>query len=267
MSIQKNSAGAIVPVRESRRKDTGSALLSAVNAELVLDLDGDSTCTLHINSAAVTLNATYVVEGSTDGTNYDSLLAFPYTPGCVGGTIPVASQPLVSEAVNAVIRRTLCVSVGGLRKVRVRLSVWTAGSTAVTMNADANDSIHPYIKDQKASTLTVTATAAAGSAVTATLPAVPGLRHYIDRISIVRSMAAVQTASATPTVVTTTNISGSPAFTIGTDAAALGMDKEVIADFGGAGCASTAINTSTTVVAPVLAGAIWRINVFYRLGL
>jgi hypothetical protein len=267
MSIQKNAAGAIVPVRESRRKDTGAAPLAATNAELVLDLDGDSNCTIHINSNGVTLNATYDITGTVDGTNYDPLLAYPYSPGCVGGTIPVAAQPLTSEAVNNITRRTLCVAVGGLRKVRVRLSSFTAGSAAVTMNADSNDSIHPYVKDQKAATLIATATGVAGAAVTATLTAVTGLRHYIDRISILRSMTVAQTATATPSLVNTTNLPGAPAFTFGTDAAAIGQDKEVIADFGGAGCAAVAVGTATTIIAPVLTGAIWRINVFYRLGI
>jgi len=38
-------------------------------------------------------------------------------------------------------------------------------------------------------------------------------------------------------------------------------------DFGSSGMAVTATNTATTIVAPVYANVIWRINVVYRLGL
>jgi hypothetical protein len=265
MSVLRNLANAFMPHPESRR---AFGVLAASNAGLVLDVDGDNSATVLIDGGGATLNATYVIDGSPDGVQFFPLLAYPYTPGCVGGTIPAAGQPLLTEAVNAAnIKRMLCLAVGGLRKLRVRLSAWTAGSANVFLTADTCDSISPYVRDQRAATLMVTATAAAGVAVTATLAAVAGLRHYIDRISVVRSMTAAQTASATPTVVTTTNIPGLPALTFGTDGAAVGQDKELVIDFGGAGCSAIAIGTATTVVCPVLAGAIWRVNVAYRLGL
>lgn len=267
MSILKNLALAFVPVRESRR--SGIVNLAVVSAELVHNVDGDESVVIFINGTG-TLNCTYNVQGSPDGINYFDLLAYPYTPGCAGGTVPSAGQPLVSEAVNAAtVQRMLCAAVGGMQKVRVRLTAYTGGTAAVNINSDACASISPYVRDQKAATLLQSVTSAAGAAVTATLPAAPGFRHYIDRISVVRSLTAAQTAAAVPTLVTTTNLNAGNtlALTFGTDAGAQGADKELVLDFGGAGMACVAINTASTIVCPVAAGVIWRVNVAYRLGL
>lgn len=264
MSIARNLGGAFMPHPESRRSQ---GVLAAVNAELIHDVDGDSSAVIFINGTA-TFNATYVVEGSPDGTNYFNLLCFPYAPGSVGGTLPQPGQPLVTEAVNAAtVQRMLCAAVGGLRRIRIRLSAYTSGTATVTVNSDQCESLSPYVRDQKAATLMVTATGAAAAAVTATLPAVPGLRHYIDGIQITRSATAALTAAAAPVLVTTTNLPGLPAFTFGADAGGIGLDKVVEFDFGATGIAATAVNTATTVVCPVYTGVIWRINVSYRLGL
>jgi hypothetical protein len=264
MSIQRNLAGAFMPHPEARRS-TGT--LAAINAELVHDVNGDASVVIHINGTG-TFNATYSIQGSPDGTNFYDLLAFPYAPGSVGGTLPQPGQPLVVEAVNAaVVQRMLCAAVGGLQKIRIRLTAYTGGTCTVTINSDQCESISPYVRDQKAATLMVTATGAAAAAVTATLPAVAGLRHYIDGIQITRSATAALTAAAAPVVVTTTNLPGTPAFTFGSDAGGIGVDKVVQYDFGATGIAASAVNTATTVVCPAYTGVIWRINVSYRLGL
>ena len=143
----------------------------------------------------------------------------------------------------------------------------SGGTCTATINADECQSFNPYVRDQKAATLMVTVTAAVGVAATATLPAVAGLRHYIDRISVVRSATAALTAAATPVLVTTTNIPGTPALTLGSDVGGIGVDKLFDFDFGSSGIAVTAINTATTVVCPAYVGVIWRVNVAYRLGM
>jgi hypothetical protein len=264
MSVLKNALSVFMPHLESRR--TASTAIVALNGEVVHNVDGDESVVIFINAPA-TPNLTYSVQGSPDGTNYYDLVAYPYAPASVGGTLPQPGQPMVTEALTAIGSRMLCAAVGGLQKIRVRCTAWTSGSINVNINSDACGSISPYVRDQKAATLMVTATGAAGATVTATLPAVAGLRHYIDRISVLRSMTVLQAATATPTVVTTTNIPGTPALTFGTDAAAVGQDKELLLEFGGAGMATSTVNTATTVVCPVLANAIWRVNVAYRLGL
>ena len=264
MSIQKNEFGDVVPVREQR---SSSGLLAAVNAQLVHDVNGDESAIVHLIGTG-TLNATYNIQGSPDGTNFYDLLVYPMPNMCIGGTIPQAGQPILTEAVNvATVHRTLALSCGGLKKIRVRLTAYTSGNCEAVINSDERASISPFVRDQRSATLTVTSTGAASAAVTATLPAVAGLRHYIDFIKITRSSTAALTASATPTLVTTTNIPGTPAITFGLDASGIGLDKEYVLDFGASGVAATAINTATTIVCPVLTGVIWRVNVAYRLGL
>ena len=186
MSILRNLLGSFMPHFESRR---ASGTLAALNAELVLSVDGDESAVIYIDSGAGVLNATYNIQGSPDGTNYYDLLAYPYGTALVGGTLPLPAQALVSETVNVALKRMLCVACGGLQKIRVRLSAWTSGSCAVNINSDAAGTLHPYLMDQKAATLLVSATGVAGAAVTATLPAVTGLRHYIDRVSVVGAVA------------------------------------------------------------------------------
>ena len=264
MSILRNLLGSFMPHFEARR---ASGVIAAAQAEVVLDVSGDESVLIHLNGTG-TFNATYVIEGTPDGTNYYPLLAFPVPQMCLGGTIPQAGQPIISEAVNAAtIQRTICVAVGQLQKVRVRLSAYTGGTCTATINADERQSFNPYVRDQKAATLMVTATAAVGVAATATLPAVAGLRHYINRISVVRSATAALTAAATPVLVTTTNTPGTPALTLGSDAGGIGVDKLFDFDFGSSGIAVTAINTATTIVCPAYVGVIWRVNVAYRLGM
>lgn len=264
MSIPKNLAAAFMPHGESRRS---TATLAAVNAELVHDVDGDNAATIFINGTG-TFNATYSVQGSPDGANFFDVLAFPHAPASLGGTLPLPGQPLVAETVNgAIVNRLLCVAVGGLRKLRIRLTAHSSGSADVTINSDACDSLSPYVRDQRASTLMVTVTAAVNIAATLTLPAVAGLRHYVDFVKVTRSATAALATSATPVLVTTTNLPGLPVLTFGSDAGGVGVDKEQVLDFGGAGCAGLLVNTATTVVCPAYTGVIWRITAAYRLGL
>ena len=271
MSLLRNLLGNFMPHFEAR---TSTGTLGALNAELVHDVNGDDAAVINITTAACTL--TYAVDGSADGTNYFPLLCFPYGTASIGGVIPMAGQPLLSEGVSAVnLLRVLSTSTGQLKKIRVRVPAYTSGGITVTINSDSCEAINPYANDLKAATLMVTATGAAAAAVTATLPAVVGvglpagvgLRHYIDRIDVTRSATAALTAAAAPVLVTTTNIPGLPSLTFGSDAGGVGVDKTVSLDFGASGMAASAAGVATTIVCPAYAGVIWRINVAYRLGM
>lgn len=114
------------------------------------------------------------------------------------------------------------------------------------------------------SDLVVSATAAAGSIVTATLPAVAGQFHRISAIVIERFAAAVLVPAATPTVVTTTNLPGTLAFTLPADALAQGaVDRASYLPMGNAPLKASAAGTASTIVAPATTNVIWRVNVYY----
>lgn len=263
MSIAKNTLGAFVPVRE-RREATGT--LNALNAEVVITLNGDENALVYVGSMAFigTLEFTGLADASA---GYIPVAAYPYSIGCVGGTIPLAGQPLLIDAlVAANTRRVYSVPVGQLRALRVRTSAYTSGACDVTVTADVNDTLNTSISG-KPSTLVVTATGASAAAVTATIPAVTGLRHIIDFIRVTRSATALLTAGATPTVVTTTNLPGSLALTFGASADAQGVDRIEEINFGSTGLAASVLGTNTTIVCPTTTAVIWRVTVGYRLGL
>ena len=264
MSIIRNSAGVIVPLRERRE---ASGTLAALNSEIVIDVNGDESALVYVQSTAFIGTLEFTGSSDATGTLFYPVPAYPFSPGCAGGTIPPAGQPLLLDAlVAANTVRVYSVPVGQLRKLRVRTSAYTSGAADVSITAEAQGPLNTAIA-AKPSTLLVTNTAAASAAVTATLPAVAGLRHIIDFIQVTRYATAALTASATPVLVTTTNLPGTPVLTFGSDAAGIGIDKEARLDFGSTGLAANSLGTTTTVVCPVYTGVIWRVIVGYRLGL
>jgi len=112
-----------------------------------------------------------------------------------------------------------------------------------------------------AAALAQTGTAASGTGVTVTLPAVAAQFHYITMIEIVRYAAAALTGSATPLLVTTTNLPGSPVFDFQT-AGAIGTSERQLWNPNKA-LKSSVVNTATTIVCPATTGVIWRVNVWY----
>ena len=264
MSTLKNANSEIVPIRERRE---ASGTLAALNSEIVIDVNGDESALVYVQSTAFI--GTLEFTGSSDATGalFHPVPAYPFSPGCAGGTIPQAGQPMLLDALLAANTvRVYSVPVGQLRKLRVRTSAYTSGAADVTITAEAQGPLNTAIA-AKPSTLLVTATAAVGVAVTATVPAVAGLRHILDFVKVTRSATAALTASATPVLVTTTNLPGLPALTFGQDAGGIGVDKQDGFDFGSSGLAASALGTATTVVCPAYVGVIWRVTVGYRLGL
>ena len=264
MSILKNLLGAFVPVRE-RRETSGT--LTALNQEVVMDLNGDSNAMVYVLSDLFVGTLEFTGAMDSAGSLYFPIQAYAYSVGCNGGTIPLAGQPLLIDAlVAANLTRVYAVPVGQLKKLRIRASAYTSGNCVVHIVSDVNRSLHPSAGDQDPSTLAVSATGASGAAVTLTMPAVAGLRIYLDSLQIVRSPTIALTANAAPVLVTSTNLPGTPAFTFGQDAAAIGVDKEVRLDCGSEGLAASVLGTAVTVVCPVFTGVIWRLNAVYHLG-
>lgn len=269
MSIQKNSLGDVVPVRE--RRQAGPVILAGLNQEFTMDLNGDANVLVYVQSDLFigTLEFTGAIDG--DDVSAPSLFfAIPahcHSPGCLGGTIPLAGQPmLVDGLVAANLTRVYAIPVAQLKKLRIRASAYTSGNCTIYAVADTNRSLNSQAGEQDPSTLAGTQTAAVGVAATLTLPAVAGLRHYIDSLSVVRSATAALTPSATPVLVTTTNLPGSPILTFGADAAGIGIDKEARLDCGPEGLSASVLGTATTIVCPAYVGVIWRVNCLYHLG-
>lgn len=219
--------------------------LGALNAEIIEACDGSSTVSLDLRG---TFNLTVEVSGTVDGTNW--LL------------IPMRPINLASVAYVAAIAGTAAgVWVGkcaAFKQVRARVTAYTSGTANATLQTSGallDDTLNGMI-----TTSVVTNTGAAGAAVTLTLPAPgAGLRQYLTYLRIVRSASVALTAGATPTIVTTTNIPGSMAFTFGADAAPQGTDKAIQEDFNYP-IAAAAQNTAVTVVCPLTTGVIWRVT-------
>lgn len=112
------------------------------------------------------------------------------------------------------------------------------------------------------STLHVTGTAAANTAVTVTLPAVPGKSHFITSIQLVR-VATGAVAGTAVLIHTSTNLPGNPAWSVG-NAIAAGQDLLDLDYRPTTPLRSLAPGVATTIVMPA-AGllAINRANVTY----
>jgi hypothetical protein len=108
-----------------------------------------------------------------------------------------------------------------------------------------------------------TNTGAANAAVTLTIPAPPaGQFIYVTRILIARVATAALAGSAV-IVVTTTNLPGALAFSMGNAMTAGGTDKAVDETYDMPIKASAAA-TAVTIVAPAPGAAVlWRITAYY----
>lgn len=114
-------------------------------------------------------------------------------------------------------------------------------------------------------TTVVTATAAANTAVTATLAAAgAGLFHYIVSVQIHRFMTAAGTGAGT--AVLTSGANHGLVWNQPTDAAAIGTMSFVVDYTPATPLKSTAANTATTFIAAAVASTIYRINVTYYTG-
>lgn len=223
-----------------------SGTIGAVNAEVVTDCDGCTSLTLDMRGTAV---LTVEVSGTVDGTNWT--------------LIPVRALNLASVIYLAAVVYPAGGGIwtgacGGFKRIRARCTAYTSGSVTATLNASTavlDSSLQGMVTPSIG-----TQTAASGAICTLTLAAPgAGLRHYLTYLSINRYAAAVLTASATPVIVTTTNLPGSLAFTFPADAAQLGTIDRWREDFTFP-LAASALNTATTIVGPATTGVIWRIT-------
>lgn len=239
---------------------SAGAVLGAVNAELLMDLNGKAVARFDIRTAAASL--TLVAEASLDGVNYFGVPLFADQQLLAAA---ITQESYVSSIVIATTQSGVyAVGVSGFRRVRIRVSAYTSGNVSVTGRASIADQII-YARDLP-SNLHVTATAAANTAATATLPAAGvGMFHYITSIDITRNATAALAGTAT-IIHTTTNLPGSPAWSVGNAMAAGGTQIDV--QYGPTTpLKSSVANTATTVVAAAAGLAVLgRVNVSYYVG-
>jgi len=231
---------------------TATATLGSLNAEVVMDLNGKAVATFDIRTGA--MNATLVFEATVDGTNYFGL------PG-INVLTEAALSAIVISTTHAATYNVGCT---GYRRIRCRVSAYTSGNVVVAMRGTTADYLI-YGKPM-ASLLWVTVTAAANTQATCTLPAGgAGLFHYITYINLMRNATAALAGTAT-LIHTTTNMVGSPAWSVGNAMVAGGtqIDVDLQPSFP---IKSSVANTATTVVMPAAGAAVLnRINVAYYLG-
>jgi hypothetical protein len=150
----------------------------------------------------------------------------------------------------------------GFKRIRTRVSAYTSGNVTVAARATIADFL---INTATIPVLAGTVTAAANTAATLTLAAPgAGLRHYITGLEITRNATAALAGTAT-LVITTTNLPGPLAWSVGNAMVAGGTQIDVQRDFSQP-LQSSAQNTATTIVCPAAGAAVlWRINAYYYL--
>lgn len=181
----------------------------------------------------------------------------------LGSVAPTVGQKTMANSVPVVIasdQSAIPVNQGTANTIA---NAWpvkiTDGTDTVAINTDGSLNVK-----QNPANLSVTATAATGVAVTATLPAVAADFHYITMIEIIKYATAAIAGSATPVLVTTTNFPTANVFTFGTAQAVGATLSYVYAP--ALPIRSAVVNTATTIVCPATPSVIWRVNVYYYAG-
>jgi len=235
------------------------ATLGALNAELIMDLNGKAVARFDIRTAAGAL--TLVAEATLDGTNYFGLPLFADQQLLAAAIVQESFVPSIVIATTQ--SGIYVVGVSGFRRVRIRVSAYTSGNVTVVGRASIADQIIQMRNIP--SNLHITAVASAATA-TATLPAAgAGMFHYITNINIARATTAAVVGSALLTH-TSTNLPGTPAWTAG-NAIAIGQSIIDLDYTPTTPLKSLVANTNTTIVAANSgAGVSGRVNVSYYVG-
>lgn len=237
--------GALVGQPLHPRENIGvSGSLGALNAVVVAPCDGCATVSIDLRG---TFNLTVEVQGTVDGVNWTLIPVRPQLGG-------IYVRGLVGSGTGVWMA-----SCAGFTSVRAIAAAYTSGAVTVALVA-STARFDPFADAGGVTSNIGTVTAAIGVAATLTLAAPGiGLRHYITYLAINRFAGAVLTPAATPVLVTTTNLPGTLVFSVPIEAAAQGTMDRYREDFAWP-LMAVAQNTATTIVAPVLTGAIWRIT-------
>ena len=226
----------------------GTGNINTLNGEYSIEADAGATVMLLVTGVYV---GTLTLEGTIDGVNFDTI---PLKPVNAGG---VYILTLASAATGRWMGPC-----GGFSRVRVRMSAWTSGTASVTIVAD--NALSEMLAIPKALDQAATTLGSAGSATTLTIPAPgAGLFQYIDYIMIRRYATAALVASGTPANWSSTNLPGTLAGSVATDALPQGsLDKDEIVT-PGRPVKALAANTACTIVLPALTSVQWRATAFW----
>jgi hypothetical protein len=226
----------------------GTFSLNTVNGEIFFDCDSIASATVDVRG---TFSAQFLAEATINGTDYFMLPMLNPLTEVFLTTITTIGTYIINVP-NAT------------KRIRIRCSSYTSGTANIALRGSVMGNI-VYNKTIPTTT-TLTATGALSAATTLTIPSPgTGLFHYITRLRISKYCGGALTASATPSIITTTNILGTPSFDFKT-LGALGDSEVLDIDFTANPLKSQNANTATTIVAPVLTNAIWKITAFYYVG-
>lgn len=202
------------------------------------------------------LPATQIVSGSVAVTGSVEVVNDIGNPLPVSGAVSVSNFPGTQPVSGAVSVSNLPATQAVAGSVGV--SNFPA-TQAVTGSVSVSNTVPTA--ETRSATLHVTATGAAGAAVTATLPAVAGQSHHITALEITAYSTAARTGGVAPVLVASSNLPGNPAWTFATAAAVGTVDRYQPPMAEPLRAAAPA--TATTIACPATAGVIWRINVSY----
>lgn len=244
--IERNRDGIALHPRED---NTAVGILAAVNSEVTLNLDGESTLAIDLRPSGATGAPSFVLEGTIDGTNYEA--------------IPVYSRITQLWAINTLpsisVGTTFVADVTAYRGVRLRTFVApSAGNYSVNLRASLADFVSLALP--MSATPFPSLTAAAGAVVSFTTGAPgAGLFVYLTHLSIQRFATAALTAAAAPILIPVAGVAGSVNILAPAEAALQGTlwEKELPLS---QPLRASATNTAITVTCPATPSVIWRVN-------
>lgn len=208
------------------------------------------------NPTTTTITGTVPVSGSFWQTTQPvSIASMPTTP--VTGSFFQATQPVsvasmpTTPVTGTFFQATQPVSIASMPSTPVTGTFWQA-----TQPVSGTVTAAP-----QAATLSVSSAGVAGSAITASVPAVASSFHYITLIEITAYTTVARVGGVTPVTVTTSNLPGSPSYTFASAAAVGSTDVKTYVF--NQPFKSTSSNTASTIVCPATASVIWRVNIYY----
>lgn len=220
--------------------------INTLNGEVLLDIINEGSSTLDIRG---TFTATLNCEFTTNGTDYIALPVFNTATEIWQGTITAVGNYVLDIP-------------SATKRIRVRASAYTSGPINVYLRASTDRNL--ITAKAVPANLLATVTATIGLAATLTIGAPgAGLYTYITNIHITKFAGALLIAAATPVLVTTTNINGSPVFSFSAGAEAQGSTQVIDMGYSGNPLRTTTANTATTIVCPATTSVIWRVLVSY----